>query len=290
MPTHKSKFLYATAEYLVKSDIAELRDDLVGGRSVDEILNRYLCVPAKPTVLPGIYRRALESAQNHGRMTKAILSSLPTENLDDLKVLLENWNPRRIATQFSDEKKLLSHLIDNVPIKRKIELSPRSMWPKFCGSIISIANFLKRFKNAEEFHAWAGSFCAHPETRAALPLVLAQEIKGFGVPLACDFVKEVGYAEFGKPDIHIKDVFEGVDILTSTNDYFVMLKINELAEEIGVTSYQYDKMIWLCCSGHLYLDQYADKPKQTKVKFSRRKADLIERVRKGIKIPSTKFN
>ena len=58
--------------------------------------------------------------------------------------------------------------------------------------------------------------------RPALPLLLAQEIEGFGFALACDFLNGLGYENFSKPDVHIKEIFRGTRALCrGTGDYEV---------------------------------------------------------------------
>ena len=43
--------------------------------------------------------------------------------------------------------------------------------------------------------------------RPALPLLLVQEIDGFGFALACNFLRELGYENFSKPDVHLRKIF-----------------------------------------------------------------------------------
>ncbi len=38
-------------------------------------------------------------------------------------------------------------------------------------------------------------------------MLLGREINGFGFALSCDFLKELGYEDFPKPDVHLRDIF-----------------------------------------------------------------------------------
>ncbi|NCD05852.1 MAG: hypothetical protein EOL97_07010 [Spirochaetia bacterium] len=47
------------------------------------------------------------------------------------------------------------------------------------------------------------------QTKIALPLLISKKISGIGFALACDFLKELGFTDYSKPDVHI------VAVLTS---------------------------------------------------------------------------
>lgn len=85
-------------------------------------------------------------------------------------------------------------------------------------------------------------------------MLLSLEIDGFGFALACDFLKEIGFFNFGKPDVHLKNIFYSLILTSSTNDYAVFKAIFRIANNVGVTSYKVDKLFWLIGSGNFYLD------------------------------------
>lgn len=93
-----------------------------------------------------------------------------------------------------------------------------------------------------------------------MPLLISYEIDGIGFSLACDFLKELGCVQYGKPDTHIKDIFIELGLLTGASkysskaDYLALKIIDDLAALNGVTSYAVDKILWLVCSGNYYLD------------------------------------
>ena len=88
---------------------------------------------------------------------------------------------------------------------------------------------------------------------AALPLILAAETEGIGYPLACDFLKELGFVDYGKPDVHVIDIFVGIGICKKgASPYHVQKIISQIAMETDVSSYNVDKLFWLIGSGKFY--------------------------------------
>lgn len=69
-----------------------------------------------------------------------------------------------------------------------IRRTPRSIWPRYCRTILSGAKFLVQFESANDFYEWVDFFDKDERARVALPLLLDREIEGFGFDLACDFV------------------------------------------------------------------------------------------------------
>jgi thermostable 8-oxoguanine DNA glycosylase len=92
-------------------------------------------------------------------------------------------------------------------------------------------------------------------------MLLSYEIDGFGFALSCDFLKEMGYVKFGKPDTHIKDVFVELGLLgtvpknSSKADYLSLRIIERIARNNNTTAYAVDKLLWLIGSGNFYLEK-----------------------------------
>jgi len=124
----------------------------------------------------------------------------------------------------------------------------------FGRGVISAAVFLSDFQGKDEFDVFTKDFQRNKYSREALPMLLDKEIFGFGFALACDFLKEVGYDGYPKPDVHLMDVFKKSG-LCERNDYEVFKTIIEVAETVGKTPYEVDKRIWLVCTGNFYYDK-----------------------------------
>lgn len=88
-----------------------------------------------------------------------------------------------------------------------------------------------------------------------MPLLLSCEIAGFGFALSCDFLKELGYVNFPKLDVHLRDIFTALHLCPiKTDDYQLFKAIVRFAGNAGVSAYNADKVLWLIGSGYFYDD------------------------------------
>ena len=156
---------------------------------------------------------------------------------------------------------------DNFVIKN-IE-SRNNLWKLYAKSIISASKFINSFDNAKDFDDFVNRFSYNEMSSAALPMLLEREIFGLGFPLACDFLKELGYSEYPKPDVHIKDIFVALD-LCENNDYSAYKAVIEMANIVEDCPYNVDKMFWLIGSGNYYLHN---------ISIGRNKDKFIERIK-----------
>lgn len=205
-----------------------------------------------------IMARILESAQNRQSSPNVILGRVEG-GLDGLRELLYGFEPAKIAEEWPDNAKghslLLEHIRDSPLVRGTIADGPHSLWPLYCRSITSAAKFMSRFPEPTAFHAWAERFVNYPDLAAALPLVLSQEIKGIGLALACDFLKELGYVEYMKPDVHIRKLAVGLGLSDAASDYSLLRDLMMLREplmDVDITPYGFDKLLWLIGSGRFY--------------------------------------
>jgi hypothetical protein len=83
-------------------------------------------------------------------------------------------------------------------------------------------------------------------------MIIAAEIHGTGFPLACDFLKELGWTQYGKPDAHTKTILKGLGF-SDGSDYYIFKVMVLMAKLLHVTPFQVDKILWLIGSGNLYL-------------------------------------
>ncbi|MBL7994387.1 hypothetical protein JNM05_03360 [bacterium] len=228
---------------------------------------------AKPNDLKLIYKRLCESAQNKQMSSKVIGQSIG--GIDNLKKILLDFDPHKVTQTFTkkDQTKLLKTIINELKPKGQIRTTNRSLWPQFCQSIIDSAYFLQTFKTAADFYNWADFFANDSRAKPALPLMISIEITGIGFPLACDFLKEIGYVQYGKPDVHLKDIFKALDIVDPSEksifkqDYATLKAIDRIARNNNTTAYAVDKVFWLVGSGDFYL---------TNKKIGRQKQKFID--------------
>ena len=222
----------------------------------EEIIESYLSMPDKsnaPASLQKIFFGLLVSAQNANMKASVIGGSL-VGGVASLGKVLFDFDPATVvATYGGDAEKLLDEIIKAIKPSGKILRNPRSIWPKYSTTILSAAAFLSQFKNGKDFNEWANHFYADSRSLAALPLVLGTEIEGIGYPLACDFLKELGYIDYGKPDVHIIDIFVGIGLCQErASPYQFQKVISRIAEAAGVSAYAVDKLFWLIGSGRFY--------------------------------------
>lgn len=140
---------------------------------------------------------------------------------------------------------------------------------------------MSQFETADDFYNWVSFFDNDSRARPALPMLLASEIEGFGFALASDFLKELGFVNFGKPDVHLRDIFVGLNLCPAdASDYEVSKAIVRLAENSNVSPYNADKIFWLIGSGFFY----DDKQIGNKGKVGSRKAAFISEAK--VKLPT----
>jgi len=235
---------YALArEYLLQLD----------NRVTEDVLARYLTPPERPGTLAGVYRHLLESAKNRQMVGGVVDKALGNNGTQALSGLLGRFNPRKVVKRYGEDWEALHSDIQKMVRRRGKTLGKsKVIWPLFCRSITSGAAFLSQFASASDFHRWVGSFKSDDRSREALPLLLKWKIDGFGFPLACNFLKEMGYFNFGKPDVHIKDIFMGLNLVESRDDDVIFKAITRIARNQNVTPYNADKLFWLVGSGLFY--------------------------------------
>ena len=127
---------------------------------------------------------------------------------------------------------------------------PQNYWVVFTKGVLDAAAFLNKFKSGEDFVEKVNIFVQNGAFIAGLPQLLELEIHGLGFALACDFLKEAGWSQYAKPDVHTKKILHEVG-LSDKSDFGTFKAILEIAEHINETPYRVDKVIWLIGSGNL---------------------------------------
>ncbi|MES2805673.1 MAG: hypothetical protein V4652_08925 [Bacteroidota bacterium] len=216
----------------------------------------------KPDNLNVIFQRLCETAQNKQMSTKVIGGSIG--GIGNLCKVLYKFDPKQVSENFkkTDSEKLLNTIISELKPNGQIRRTSRSIWPLFCQSVIDSAHFLSEFENAESFYNWAEFFANDEKSKPALPMLISIEISGIGFPLACDFLKEIGFLNFGKPDVHLKEIFKELSLIdpneksTIKQDYQTLKLIDKIAIDNNITAFEVDKIFWLIGSGNFYLTNF----------------------------------
>lgn len=212
----------------------------------------------KPKDLKEIYRRLCLSAQNRQMSSRVIGGSI--EGVDKLEKVVAQFNPHSVVKKYApgEAPKLLAEIKTKLKPSGKIRATSRSIWPNYCETIIQAAHFLAQFQDGKNFFHWVHSFTKDPRSVSALPQIISIEIDGIGFPLACDFLKEIGCLEYGKPDVHVKKILAGLGFIAMKSNnpvkenYETFKVLNRISLNNQVTSFEVDKLIWLIGSGRFY--------------------------------------
>ncbi len=239
----KYKEVYQLAE--------EFMDKLISENKMlnKEILERHLKSESKFDNISDANKRLIESLANRQMMPSVIKFQ---EREEIIKKILGGYNPKEIIKKYSDSEELFKNFKEKFDIKNAE--SKRNLWRKFAIGIISGSRFLSSFKDKEEFDKFVKTFNLNKYTKASLPMLLSKEIEGFGLALSCDFLKELGYRDYPKPDVHLIKIFNKLNLARSTDPYEVYKSIIEMSEIVNKDAYRIDKIFWLISSGNFYLD------------------------------------
>lgn len=243
------KFIYTEAKNF-------LLDLCIAG--VDSLLiEKYLSptsLQPRPDSIPKIYKRILESAQNANM--KAGVIGRAIEGIENLSPVLFRFDPKKVLRKYdNDWEKLLDDIQREIRPTGKIRRTNRSIWPQYCRTILSGAEFISQFVSAADFFEWVDFFDKDNRARPSLPMLLSHEIFGFGFALGCDFLKEMGYVNFPKPDVHLRDIFQGIGLCVKKSDDYTLFKsVIRVSLHAQVTPYNADKIFWLIGSGYFYDD------------------------------------
>ena len=189
------------------------------------------------------------------------------ERQDIFEQILCEYNAEGILAHYNNDT-LFDAFCNNFIVKNKESKS--NLWRRYSKAVISAAGFISKFKGANDFDEFVCSFSYNSLSTAALPLILEKEIFGLGFPLACDFLKELGYSRYPKPDVHIKEIFSSLEFC-EYNDYETYKAVIEMADICKDTPYNVDKTFWLICSGNFYLHG---------INIGRNKKEFIDEVKR----------
>jgi hypothetical protein len=219
------------------------------------LIEKYLNPPhPRPTSKDGLYLRILESAQNAHMKAGVIGKSIG--GVDKLAPVLIGFNPQAVLARYGDNwQDVLDQIEKELKPRGQIRKMPQSIWPRYCRTILSAARFLEQFESADKFYDWVDFFERDERARASLPMLMDREIDGLGFALSCDFLKELGYANFPKPDVHLRHIFTELQLSpVGVDDYHLFNAIIRLARHASVTPYNADIVFWLIGSGNFYDD------------------------------------
>jgi hypothetical protein len=243
----------------------------VVGVSREEI-SRHLTPPPHPTSLNNIFLHLLTSAQSSGQMHNIIGGSI--DGVEHLGKVLHDFDPKAVTQKYTSWQELFEDIKSELKPRGKLREEPNSSWPKFCRSIMTGGHFLSQFDTSDDFYAWVDSFYSDDSTYLVPPRKLAEQITGFGLALAMNFLKELGYERYAKPDTHLIAICTGLNLAQPDSTDAVFDAITRIAAHAGVTPYNVDMLFWLIGSGDFYLSGR---------KVGRQRDGFIDYVKKRLK-------
>lgn len=221
----------------------------------EAMVEEHLSVPEchRPATLSGVFAHLAFSAQNYWGLPHVIGCKLGPNGVDELAELLSDFDPAAVVEEYGDDWEGLLDRIDAefFPGEPR-ERGPRSAWRKYCLAVLTGAKWLTQFEDANDFYRWVEGHDHNARKRFDLAHAIAAEVHGYGPALACDFVKELGFLNWSKPDVHLKKIFVGLGLAASEDNWTVFRAINRLARNVGVSPYHADKVFWLISSGRFY--------------------------------------
>jgi hypothetical protein len=117
--------------------------DLIPSNNANFILEHYLSLPDKsqsPVSLEELYFCLLTSAQNANMKAGVIGGSIG--GVEKLAVVLFDFNPKKVTDAYGDNSdQVLSEIEAKLKPSGKIRKTSKSIWPKYCETILSAARF-----------------------------------------------------------------------------------------------------------------------------------------------------
>lgn len=209
--------------------------------------------------LRDVFIQFIQSAQNYQRMPKVIQFK---EKIETISHILYNFDYEKVKSINAVDLYRIFRKEFNITSKD----NKQNSWYKWSKSIVDSAAFISGFKDVDDFKTFVKLYDYNTTTRMSLPLLISTKISGIGFALACDLLKELGFTEYPKPDVHLMDVFSALRL--SDNEQISNFEaIVKMARDNNVTPYKVDKVFWLICSGRFYLEEKEIKVGQHKKEF-----------------------
>lgn len=210
--------------------------------------------------------RLCGTLQNYQSMPNVIGFYVKKERAKGFRKILFDYDEVRILNAYNSYEELRNAFAKEFNIDESSFERKNNSWTKYSKAILSACSFMNQFKDAEDFNTFVGLFSYNEATAVALPLVLEREIYGLGFALGCDFLKEIGYGQYPKPDVHLIGIFHALGLCE--NDQLSCYKaIIRMANTVKETPFRVDKVFWLIGSGNFNSDSYEGEIKPRRESF-----------------------
>lgn len=224
--------------------------------------------PIENSSINSIVYRMLFHAQNNRKKKNAIKFE---EYKEQYKKVLKQFNPKELSKMTENDIKQL--------LEKNIKFYPKGQFGKDYARVIKeVSKFLSPFDDANDFINFC-EFINSKVDKKYLPKMI-QDIHWYGNALSRDFLKELGFDCYAKPDVHVKDFISNV-FNCKNEDLDVLEKINEISEISKEKIYFIDKLIYLSCTHDFYLkcdEKYRDN--KSPLQNNNRRQLLINKIKK----------
>jgi hypothetical protein len=248
------------------------------------ILDKYIFwKDDKPRDMPELYQRLLSHAKNtraggQGDIEKVFGTRRYGEESPEykrwqiMKGVLFDYDPYKVVSEYQTIEDLQAALVEAYGSMTLKHFSTR-----YCGTMFEGAQLLSHFDTTDQFFKLIDTLYAiNPAFAANL---IDNAVPGFGYALSRDFLKEMGYLRFVKPDDHVLDICELLELTDGRDQLLADKAVTEIADDAGVEPYTIDKMFFLLGSGNFYSHPEARQRFDTNgYKKTKRKAAFAEYV------------
>jgi hypothetical protein len=172
------------------------------------------------------------------------------QRYDGFSKLLFGFDPKKVIKNYTLDSlyQILFHTFDFSNYEKK-----NNVWLRYTKGLLSAAKFVSHFDTYEDFDGFVKSYSYNQFSIASLPMLIEKEVFGMGFALACDCLKELGYLNYPKPDVHLREIFKAVGY-SDGSTFDTYKAIVQMAREANATPYKVDKIFWLISSGKYYYD------------------------------------
>lgn len=222
------------------------------------ILKKHLQLPPKFNTASSVFKnlsdvnkQLIKSLQNRGRFPN-VLKFQEREGI--FRDILCQYNPNAILMTYINPQNLFNRFTQTQDFEiQNLEFAD-NVWSHFAKGIVSGSQFLSKFQDIQEFENFIKFFQKNQDRQFLLPEFLKYHIEEMGLALACDFLKELGYTNYPKPDTHLIEIFSQLELSTKKS-LDVGKSICEMAKVVKKDVYTVDRIFWLIASGNFFLDK-----------------------------------
>ena len=192
----------------------------------------------KPLNLKDVYITFVRTAQNYQFMPNVIQFDNRKKVIADI---LHGFDYNYVSSQKPE--------VFYLRFKDAFGITSEKSWMLWSKAVVDSAKYIKAFSSIEAFDKYV---IQSPELKK-VPLDISKKITGIGFALACNALKDLGYLDYVKPDIHLIDICDELNI-SRRDPIAVFDAMQKIAKDNNITPYKLDKVLWLVCSGNFYED------------------------------------